>query len=126
MGTQLWIRTLNFARDLEFFISLGICPIVLNLIEDAVSMLHLSVPNMLQLHSDWFLRLYCTPGNSKKLFISSGAILALISKFSVISFYRFRRCKVVELSLLWSSSKDESKSLYTTRKTLSWNIHTTG
>ena len=63
-----------------------------------------------------------TSTNSKTSFINSGAIPALTLNISVISFCRFRWCKVVELSLLSSSSKDESKSLYTTRKALSWSL----
>ena len=74
----------------------------------------------------------------KNPFSLSGAIPILILKISVIRFCRYRWCKVVELSLLSSTWKDESKSLYTTRKALSWsllmrafsfqlwNIHATG
>ena len=74
----------------------------------------------------------------KTPFINSGAIQVLTLNTSVISFCRFHLWKVVELPLLSSSSKDESKSLTITRKALSWslfmraftlrlrNIHTTG
>lgn len=73
----------------------------------------------------------------KNPFSLSGAIPILILKISVIRFCRYRWCKVVELSLLNSSSKDESNYLNTTSKALSsrllmrtfsfrpWNIHTT-
>ena len=58
----------------------------------------------------------------KTPFINSGAIQVLTLNTSVISFCRFHWWKVVELPLLSSSSKDESKSLTITRKALSWSL----
>ena len=122
LGTQLLIHTLNSSRDLEFFISVGTLSHSFGPIEDVVSMPYLSVHGMVRLHLDWILRLYGTSVNSKTPFINSRAIPVLTFNISVISFCRFRWCKVVELSLLSSSSTDESKFLYTTRKALSWSL----
>ena len=47
------------------------------------------------------------------------ALKGLTVIISVISFCIFSWCKIVELSNLSSSSKDESESIYTTRKELS-------
>ena len=80
---------------------------------------YFSVHGMLWLYLDRFLRLSGTSANSKTHFINSGAIPVLTLNISVTSFCRFCWCKVAELSLRSSYSKDESKSLYTTRKALS-------
>ena len=123
--TQLLIRTLNFSKDLES-------------LEDSVSMPCLSVHGMLRLHLYWFLRFWGTLANLKARSVNFAAIQILTSNISVISIYRHRWFKVVELSVLISFSKDDSKSLYSTCKTLScslliWvfsfrllNIYTTG
>ena len=120
-GTQLLIPTLNSSRHLVFFTSAGTLSCSFGPIEDAVSMRYISVHGMLQLHLDWF-RLWGTSLNSKTPFTNSGAIPVLTLNISVISSCRFRWCKVVELSLLSSASKNESKSLYTTCKALSWSL----
>ena len=52
LGTQLLIRTLNSARDLEFFIFVGTFSHNFGPIEGAVSMSYLSVHGMLRLHLD--------------------------------------------------------------------------
>ena len=83
---------------------------------------YLSVDGMLWLHSDWFLILQGTLANPKTPFIIFGAIPVLTLNISVICCCRIRRCKVVELSFLSSSSEDESKHLYITRKALSWSL----
>ena len=107
LGTQLLIRVLNSSRDLEFFISAGTLFHSFKPIENAVPMPYLSVHGILRLHLDGFLRLYGTSTNSKTPFINAISVLTL--NISVISFSRFRWCKVVELPFLGSSSKDESK-----------------
>ena len=122
MGTQLLVRALNSSRDLEYFISVGTLSHSFGPIEDAASVPYLSVHGMLRLQLDWFVRISGTSANSKTLFINSGDIPVLTLNILVISFCRFLCCRVVELSLLSSSSKDESKLLYTTRKTLSWSL----
>ena len=123
---------------MKSFISVGTLAHSFGPIEDVVWMPYLSAHGMLRLNLDWFLRLWGTSVNSKRPFINSGAMSVLTLNTSVISSCRYRWCKVVELSLLSSSPKDELKSLYITRKALPWsllmrlssfwrwNIHTTG
>ena len=112
LGIQLLIRTLNFSRDLEFIISVGTLSHTFRPLENAVSMPYFSVHGMLRLHLGWFIRLKGTSANSKTSFINSEDIPVLTLNIAVISFCRFRWCKVIELSLLSSFSKNESKYLY--------------
>ena len=65
---------------------------------------------ILRLHLDRFLRLWGISTYSKTFFINSGAISDLTLNISVISLCRLRRCTLVQLTILSSSSKDESKS----------------
>ena len=58
----------------------------------------------------------------KTSLINSGTIPVLTLNISVISLCRFHWYKVIELSLLSSSSKDELKFLHTNRKTLSLSL----
>ena len=76
-----------------------------------------SVHDMLRLRILWG-----TSANSKTLFIYSGTISLLTLNILVISFCRFCWCNVVELSVISSSSKDQSKCLCTIRKTVSWSL----
>ena len=57
LETQLLIRTLNSAWDLELFISVGTLSNSFGPIKDAVSMPYLSVHVMLRQHLDEFLKL---------------------------------------------------------------------
>ena len=57
LGTQPLIRTLNFSRNLNFFISMGILSNGFGPTEDPVTVPYLSVHGMLRLQLDWFLRL---------------------------------------------------------------------
>ena len=109
LETQLLIRTSNLSKDLES-------------LEDSVSMPYFSVHGMLRLHLCWFLRFWGTLANLKTRFINFVAIQILTANISVISIYKHCWFKVVELSVLISFSKDESKSLYTTCKTLSCSL----
>ena len=60
LGTQPLIRTLNFSRNLNFFISMGSLSHGFGPTEDPVTVPYLSVHGMLRLQLDWFLRLYGT------------------------------------------------------------------
>ena len=88
LGTQLIICTINFLRDLEFFISVGTLSHSFGPVKGVVSMTYPSAHGIMRLNLDGFLRFQGTSANSKTTFINYGVIPVLTLNISVISFQK--------------------------------------